>query len=212
MPDTFQALAVLIVALLPGALYVWSFERYAGAWGVRFADRAVRFVGVSAVLQAAFVPLTFATWHGVIRFFATGRGRLPGVYWLAAIAYVGLPLVGGALVGVGSRDRRRWATFFTGPNPEPRAWDHLFSGRPRGWVRLRMKSGVWLAGAFTQSWRGLHSYAAGYPEEQDLFLAEAVEVDPETGEFNLQEGGPVARQSAILVRWSEVEYLEFTEA
>ena len=47
MPNTFQALAVLLVALLPGALYVWSFERQAGRWGIGLSDRVLRFVGGS---------------------------------------------------------------------------------------------------------------------------------------------------------------------
>jgi hypothetical protein len=56
------------------------------------------------------------------------------------------------------------------------------------------------------------SYAAGYPEDQDLYLVEAVEVDPENGEFMLEGGELVSRGSAILVRWNEVEYLDFIDA
>jgi hypothetical protein len=33
--DTFQSLAVFAVALLPGALYIWGFERVVGNWGSR---------------------------------------------------------------------------------------------------------------------------------------------------------------------------------
>jgi hypothetical protein len=33
MPESFEALAVIAIALLPGALYVWSFERLAGSSG-----------------------------------------------------------------------------------------------------------------------------------------------------------------------------------
>ena len=32
---------------------------------------------------------------------------------------------------------------------------------------------MWLGGAFSSAGEGLGSYAAGYPDEQDLFLAEA---------------------------------------
>ena len=60
---------------------------------------------------------------------------------------------------------------------------------------------------------GWRSYAAGYPEKQDLFLVEAAEVDPETGEFEFDESGePALRGSGILIRWEEVEYLEFIDA
>ena len=48
---------------------------------------------------------------------------------------------------------------------------------------------------------------------RDLYLVETVEVDPDTGAFALtEEGDPVWRDSGILIRWSEVEYLEFIES
>jgi hypothetical protein len=38
------------------------------------------------------------------------------------------------------------------------------------------------------------------------------EVDPETGEFALDEDGDlVVRSSGILIRWDEVEYLELVD-
>jgi hypothetical protein len=44
-------------------------------------------------------------------------------------------------------------------------------------------------------------------------IAEAAEVDPETGEFVFDEAGrPLLTGSALLVRWDEVEYLEFLDA
>lgn len=70
-----------------------------------------------------------------------------------------------------------------------------------------------LAGRCIHAEADRKSYAAGYPEEQDLYLVETVEIDPETGEFVYDDSGePVPRGSGILVRWSEVEYLEFIEA
>lgn len=56
------------------------------------------------------------------------------------------------------------------------------------------------------------SYAAGHPEEQDLYLVETVEVDPDTGEWVYEDDRPVSRGSGIPIRWGEVEYLEFIEA
>ena len=67
----------------------------------------------------------------------------------------------------------------TGSNPAPRAWDYLFGLRPEGWIRLKLKSGGWLAGAYAVQEDDLRSYASGYPEKQDLFLVDMAEVDPE---------------------------------
>ena len=71
MPDTFQAVAVAVVALLPGALYVWAFERQAGRWGIGLSDRLLRFVGGSALFHAAAAPLTYWIWADRYR----GSGR-----------------------------------------------------------------------------------------------------------------------------------------
>ncbi len=212
MPESFQSLAVLVLALLPGSLYVWAFERQAGAWGIRLADRLFRFVGFSAVMHPLLAPLTYWLWVRFVRSGALGSREAPLGLWLVPLAYVGAPTLLGTWVGLGTRARKRWTRVFTGPNPAPRAWDNLFGTRPDGWIRLRLKSGVWLGGAFATMPDGSRSYAAGYPEEQDLYLVEAVEVDPQTGAFVLdEEGNPVPRGSAILIRWDEVEYLDFTK-
>ncbi|MFP3899882.1 MAG: DUF6338 family protein [Acidimicrobiia bacterium] len=211
MPDTFHAVAVLVVALLPGALYVWAFERQAGRWGVGLSDRLLRFVGGSALFHAAVAPLTYWLWADQ---WDEVRSAEPIGWWLwpLLLAYVALPAAGGTVVGRGVRSEKAWTTLFTGPDPAPRAWDHLFGQKADGWVRLHMKSGVWLGGAYADA-NGRRSYAAGYPEPQDLFLAAAVELDPETGEFAVDDDGNVALLGGgILVRWEEVEHLEFIDA
>jgi hypothetical protein len=213
VPDTFQAIAVIAVALLPGALYVWSFEREAGAWGVRLGDRVLRFVGVSALFHAVLVPVTYRVWVDFVRSGRIESGRAPLGLWALVLAYVVAPLVIGTFVGRATTRQRRWARVLTGPNPAPRAWDFLFASAPDGWVRMRLKSGVWLAGAFAVGLDGGRSYAAGYPEEQDLYLVQTYDVDPESGEFRSDdEGGVVELDRGILVRWGEIEYLEFIHA
>lgn len=173
----------------------------------------LRFVEVSAVFHALLAPVTYWLWTG---FIASGRlaaGDAPLGLWAAPILYVGLPTAAGTAVGLGTRKQVRWTKLITGPEPAPRAWDHLFGSRPDGWIRLRLKGGTWLGGAYTRETDTHKSYAAGYPEEQDPYLVKSVEVDPDTGRFVLNEGGePVWRGSGILIRWSEVEYLEFIES
>jgi hypothetical protein len=61
--DTFQALWILLLAFLPGAPYVWAFEREAGGWGLGVTDRLLRFVGVSAVFHALAAPLTYIAYQ-----------------------------------------------------------------------------------------------------------------------------------------------------
>lgn len=132
--------------------------------------------------------------------------------WAFAIAYVLLPMAAGTLVGAATRQRRPWSRWFTGPDPAPRAWDHLFQHQADGWIRLRLKSGIWIGGAYANA-NGRRSYAAGYPEPQDLFLAAAAKIDPDSGAFATgDDGNPIVLDGSLLVRWEEVEYLEFIDA
>jgi hypothetical protein len=211
VPDTFQAVAVTALALLPGALYVWAFERQAGRWGIGLSDRLLRFVGGSAIFHAMAAPLTYWVWTDEVPG-ARASEPLAWWLWLLVLAYVGVPSVLGTVVGRGVRAEKPWTTLFTGPDPAPRGWDHLFGQKADGWVRLRMKSGGWLGGAFADA-NGRRSYAAGYPEPQDLYLAAAVELDQETGEFLVDADGNVPLlEGGLLVRWEEVEHLEFIDA
>jgi hypothetical protein len=214
VPDTFQGLAVIGVALLPGALYTWGFERMVGNWGVSLSDRFLRFVGVSAVFQVLWAPISSALWRDFGAPGAAARGELPLWLWAVALAYVGIPLCAGSLIGAGTRQRKSWARLFTGPSPAPRAWDHFFASRPDGWVRIRLKDDTWLGGAYMQpDGEEIGSYAAGYPDPQDLYLGRVAEVDPESGEFLFDDHGNVRMTgSGILIQWDQVKYLEFDDA
>jgi hypothetical protein len=157
VPETFQTLPVLVVALLSGALYVWAFERQVGAWGIRLSERVLRFVGFSAFLHAAFAPLTYRLWRAFVRNGRLARGEAPLGLWLGVLVYVALPAAVGTLVGRATRNGAWWAQVFTGPDPAPRAWDKLFGSRPDGWIRTRLKSGTWLADAFGENEDGVRS-------------------------------------------------------
>lgn len=212
MPSTSQAVVVIVLALLPGALYTWSFERLAGRWGIGLSDRLFRFVGTSALFHALFAPATYQFWSTQWDDLKAGRS-VSWWLWALALGYVLVPFAIGSGIGYGTRKGWAAARFFTGPDPAPRAWDYLFQGERDGWIRLRLKSGIWLAGGYGNTEDGIKSYAAGYPEPQDLYLAAAVGVDRDSGEFQLDENGEVVfLAGGILVRWDEVEYLDFIDA
>jgi hypothetical protein len=120
VPDTLQAATAVSIALLPGALYLWAFERQAGRWGVGLGDRAFRFVGGSALFHVTLAPLGYWLWSTAWPLVRTGRPLTPWL-WPAVAAYAVVPLVAGSAVGVGAGRRARWARWFTGPNPVPRA-------------------------------------------------------------------------------------------
>lgn len=226
MPDSLQGLAVFVLGLLPGAIYVWAFEREVGSWGIGATDRVFRFIGVSALFQIAFVPFFFwiwaaefrgleaLTWQEAIYSVVAKRGD----WWifLVPVVYVGFPLGVGVIAAIAVTKARRatsgiWPTvarLLAGRDPAPKAWDYLFSARPSGLVRLELTTGERIGGVFSSA-----SYASGYPEEpEDLYLESGLRIDQETGEFEIGEDGSYEQLGAgILVRWDNVKVLEFFE-
>jgi hypothetical protein len=173
--------------LLPGALYIWGFERVVGNWGISLSDRLVRFVGVSTILQVLWAPVAVYLWRELVVTGDAAEGVIPLWVWPIAIAYVTLPVMLGTAVGRGTRRRARWSRVF---------------------------KGTWLGGAFSPPEGGeLGSYAAGYPDPQDLYLGRLAEVDPQSGAFLFDDAGQIRMASGgILIRWDEVLYLEFVDA
>jgi len=211
MPISFEDAAVLLVALFPGALYIWLFERMTGRWGVGLSDRIFRFVGVSAIIHAVLAPASSWLWTSKLPAVSAGEFN-PLWLWLVAALYVATPLVIGTVVGVAARGRSEWTRWLTGPDPAPRAWDYLFQGERDGWVRVKLKSGPWIGGAYA-TYGDMKSYSAGYPEQQDIFLARSADLDTTTGEFLVESDGSVRLGAGgLLVRWEEIEYLEYTDA
>lgn len=208
MVESVEAVLAVLVGLLPGALGLWSFERHAGAWGIALPDRFLRFLGISATFHALAAPLTYWIW---LTYAQSGDWQrdafLAWPLWLTALAYVGVPIGVGSLVGRATRAKRRWVRLLGAPADAPRAWDSFFFPRPDGWIRLKMKSGTWLGGAFVED-----SWASHYPEPGDLYLTRAAELETRTGAFVFGDRGEVVtKDSGILVRWEEVEYLEFID-
>lgn len=223
MPDTIQAFGVFLLAVLPGALYVWSFERVVGRWGIGLSDRLLRFAAASAVFLAVFAWPLYELRSEYQHHAVTGPdGRtvfvnriadgndLPWWLFLLPLVYIGLPIAAGTAVGLGVASRsprwRRVGRVLAGRDPAPRAWDYLFSSRPAAVVRMRLKGDSgWIGGFY-----GIDSYAAGYPEEpQDVYLEETYAMDQGDGTFLLSENGSLEKLgSGLLIRWDEVLFLE----
>lgn len=66
MPQSLQGIFVVAIAMLPGALYTWGFERIVGSWGAGLSDRLLRFVGVSAGFHVLWAPADLWIWREFI--------------------------------------------------------------------------------------------------------------------------------------------------
>ncbi|HEX8080609.1 MAG TPA: DUF6338 family protein [Jatrophihabitans sp.] len=142
-----------------------------------------------------------------------GRGEVSGWQVEAlAMTYLLVPAVAGFLLGQAARSRPRWLAWAIGDAQAPRAWDDLFARGPEGFIRARLKSGQWIAGYFGTAPDGRKSYAAGFPHDQDLLITRRVDIDPESGDYvTAADGSAQSLDGWLLVRWEELEILEFTE-
>lgn len=216
---TFQALFVAILALLPGALFAFAFERGRGAAQSSGADRLLRFVAGSAVFHAVFSGLEYWLYRRELTSgdFAAGDASLVLVQ-VTSLLYIAIPLIAGAYLGEASRTQgpsfwRRAITLITGGNVEPRAWDELWGRRPYGLVRVKLKEGPWVGGYYGPlDGVPIRSYAAGFPAtgpDVDILFTQSVLVDPDTGDWLLnEEQGAILGLGPLLVRWEEVQMLE----
>lgn len=212
MPSTLQAILVTLLAVIPGALYTWAFEQQAGRWGATAIDRVQRFLGVSSFFLIFELPLLYQFYRILIVTGDIDKGKpLPPWVWLIPILFVIAPAVIGRIVGSAAYQRKPWAALLTGPSPAPRAWDDLFSGpNMNGWIRLRLKDKTWVAGLWGESaTTGLKSYAAGYPETQDLLISELVETDAEGNLVTDEDARPILTSRSLLIRWDEITYAEY---
>lgn len=189
IPTNWTALLLLAVAVLPGAMFTFAFERQAGAFGVSLADRVLRFVAVSGLLAVLYAWPAYG-FHRFVFDAKPFRTAQFAVAWCAAVVGLALPAAAGTALGglYATRGTRTgWQRIRKGLTPEretrllqaalgrdpaPRAWDHYFSERPTVYLRVRRQDGTFMAGLFAQN-----SYAGGFPQDGDLLLEQAWSLD-----------------------------------
>ncbi|GJO37370.1 hypothetical protein NJB1604_02030 [Mycobacterium marinum] len=218
MIGTLQALLVAVVAVLPGAVYTIALENRGASWAwpkSNASSQIIRFLGASAAFHAVFAPLTYWAYRQLIVTRALSNGaEIAWYWWPILLGYLVVPYVWGEWTvrsrswGKSSRWKRLIKGFvglYTASAPEPRAWDWLFSKNPTGVVRIQLINGEWKAGLWGDS------YASGYGEAGDMYISEQFALDDD-GDLDLDDAGEMKSVGAgLLIRWSEVRYLEFSE-
>ncbi len=202
-------LLVLLLLLLPGACAAAGFELHRVRYGRRRKDWLLRLTLASGLCLAVgawplhWLATTF--WDRLV-----DLQPLPWPIYLVPIAYLALPTFLGWGVGFASNRYPKWSGRFLGTNRIPTAWDHLFETRAAGFLRCRLRSGRWVGGLYDNS-ATILSYASTDEEQQDIYIAHTVEFDDRTGAPMLRQGGYVWTGGGILLKWSEIESLEFVD-
>ena len=217
METTILWLFGLWFIFLPGALFMWSYGLSSGWWTTdrQGSRHLLMSIGYSAVFHLLFAPVTYNIWSTYWKDISQGR-EVSLWLWAALSIYVLIPGILGLFsgwatlrTGVGLRKWYEWTRYIMGRTQNPQAWDFLFSRNDlNGWIRFRTKEGRFLGGYY-----GKGSYVSRYPEPQDIYLDNLAEIDSTTGEIKTdEEGNPKLLGSGLLLRWDEVEYLEFKKS
>jgi hypothetical protein len=215
MPSTLQALGIVLLAVLPGALATLAYERHRPGRTVDSAERVVRFVGVTLLVSPIAFLLAYPVWREVLHrpaLAADGRriyvndlanGDASKWWSLVVVAYVVIPVLLGLLAGAvvkayveqkPERIKRSLGANLT-------AWDVIFLEGGPIVIAARLRSDVWVAGLF-----GSRSYAsAPAVKNKELLLEEEYEVDADGRVDRDADGVPVPKGGSVLICWSDVE-------
>ena len=203
MPSSFEALVVLVIGIAPGLLFELGLERGQVYRRTPLGDRLFRFLAWSIGIHVVALPLT--VW--LVRQLAASdwrRGELdvwPTLY--VAGLYAVVPFLLGAYVGgerFGGPSVRR---ALLGRDLEPTSWEFQFGRRRRpGFVRVRMRDGVWIAGTWC--------YTSSHPNTPEDMLLERLDCCSTTGALVVDgEGRPAPLGWFVLLCRSDVDRIEF---
>lgn len=230
MIGTLEALLAALIAVLPGALYTIARENHGASWAWRGTDGATlifRLLTFSAVFHALFAWVTYRAYQQLDVTDDLYDGKPISRWWyLTLLAYIAIPYLWGVLVEKQRRKKfiqkalrskyfakvprskkiSRFMSWWKSDAPrELRAWDFLFSKQQVGVIRLQLTNDEWKAGLWA------NSFASSYGEEGDLYLAEQYIID-KRGVILEGAGGDYVSggDAGLLIRWSEIRYLEFS--
>lgn len=202
-PSTVVQLALLVVVVLPGAVYQFLRERFRGPLpGERdLGERVLRALAASVVLNSLYAVAAGPAlvrlardpeggWQGVLE-----RPRAAGLTGLLLFFLV--PAVAAGAVSWWQRRRLRARYRST-----PTSWDHMFRSRGSCFVRVRLKDGSWAGG-----WYGSRSYATSYPQPPALFLESAWRLGPD-GSFAHR----IEHSAGLHIRAEDADVVELLEA
>jgi hypothetical protein len=216
MVGTFQALSLLLLTILPGAVLLFSYEYHAGRLAGDANERSLRFV-IGTVLVFPYTA-TLAAWiytrvlHVPIvgsQDEFTNRLENPSgispAWTFLPLAYVLVPWCLGWAAGKGrvslrQRSVKKRATSLV---PGVVAWDIVFLDPGPKLISAKLRGGPWVAGVFADE--SFASAPAG--KEKELVLEAAVQVDDKGQIERDQTGTPILLPGAVVLNYADVELM-----
>ena len=220
MPSTLTALALLLVAVVPGAVALTAYEHAAGRTRGDSNDRIVRFVVATALLAPVVVMFAWLFWRRVLHvpngaggFRNVLRDGQPSAWWtLAPPAYITAAASAGWIAGSGRERWMRWRMSRRSNRNAPRGtrpWDMLFAGGDPSVVACRLRDGRAVGGLF-----GGASFASyGSAAERELVLERAYQVDEDATVLRDEQGVPLdhGQGGRVHIREADILFIRIEE-
>ena len=214
MNQSVQSLGLIIILLVPGGLFLWSYERKSTSYGRReVTDRIVRLAAASVViltLTAPFAILAYVRpWYELMNWGIEPTWEWAG-RWLLACIYLSTIVALGPIASIANqrfraylrtpdpskgfcrRSLRRVFSSLLEVHPNPTAFEYLADNGPFI-IRAKTKSGDFLAGIYGATGLQeelkegrLRSHLSTNPQSQDIYLQRTILVS-DNGKFLFDE-------------------------
>ncbi|WP_419944569.1 DUF6338 family protein [Candidatus Poriferisodalis sp.] len=202
-----RSAAVAFALLVPGASAAAGFEWHSVRYSRRRKDWVLRLLLFSGLWLGA----GFWLWHSLAVDHwddLVARKPLPWFVYAVPLGFVVVPYGLGWALGWMTSAFPRGMRKVLGGNRTPTAWDHLFDHGTAGSVRCRLRSGRWVGGSYEETGQ-IDSFASADDTMVDVYISKAVEYDQDSGAPLLRDGEPAWTGGGLLLRWDEIESLEF---
>lgn len=209
-----QSVGLIIILLVPGGLFLWSYERKSTSYGRReVTDRIVRLAAASVVILTITAPFAIIAYVRPWYELMNGNVGLTWEWvgrWLLACIYLGIIVALGPIASITNqrfraylrtpesskrfcrRHLRRMSSSLLEIHPNPTAFEYLADNGPFI-IRVKTKSGDFLAGIYgVTGLQGeleesrLISHLSTNPQSQDIYLQHTILVS-DNGKFLFDE-------------------------
>lgn len=165
LPANYQAVATILLAIVPGYIAIATWARARTRKGLQTDFQTiVESLAISAVIQVSMAPIAFVWLYPNRAHLDHHAGDV--FIWLLATVFV-LPVIGGVVVARAANYIYRHTKIFEPMTPS--AWDSFFNDNTipqSGFLLVEFNDGKRLAGGW-----GVGSYAITSPEPHGVVLA-----------------------------------------
>jgi len=186
-------LIIFIGFVIPGFIAIKTYELLNPSIVRDTSKQIIDAIAYSSIIYALlFLPIIYVEKNNVLNNYPFTYG----LFYLFAL------FISPILIAVlWSKIRKSNYIQANAPHPTLKPWDYIFSKRKCYWIKVTLKDGTKIAGAFAEN-----LFASSSPAEEQLYLEETWEINKDGGLESLKE-----QSEGVIVMASEIAYVELME-